>query len=116
MKILVVEDETLIAMNLCGELRNHGYEVLKPVASGEEAVQIAFKENPDLIIFDIYLKGKLNGIEAAQEVKCNQKYMDFIFVSGYTNNEYVNETSELHPLAFLDKPYNIKVILNLIRE
>lgn len=63
-KILIVEDEVIIAQFLKIELEDSGYEVCSFVASGEEAIIEAKEKNPDLILMDIHLSDKIDGIEA----------------------------------------------------
>lgn len=64
-RILVVEDEIIVAENIRSRLRHFGYEVPVVVDSGEEAVQRAGEIRPDLILMDIRLAGEMDGIEAA---------------------------------------------------
>ena len=68
-RILIVEDETLVSFDLKNIIFNLGYEVIGVVRTGEEAFSKAFEEKPDLILMDIMLSGKLNGIETAEQIK-----------------------------------------------
>ena len=65
-KILVVEDECIIAQSLCRTLERLGYTTLEVAASGEKAISLAEKHNPDLVLMDIILKGEMDGIETAR--------------------------------------------------
>jgi CheY-like chemotaxis protein len=68
--MLIVEDDGLIALHLQELLRNSGYNVPGPVASGEEAIEyVRTSPLPDLILMDITLDGKLNGIETARQIR-----------------------------------------------
>lgn len=67
-KILVVEDEWIVADQLGRDLKDLGYTVCSPVSSGDEAIRKAEAERPDLILMDIVLKGKMDGIEAADRI------------------------------------------------
>ena len=66
-KILVVEDENIVALDIENRLKNLGFTVLPVISSGEEAVEKAYEYKPDLILMDILLKGKINGIDAAKK-------------------------------------------------
>src|SRR5258706_13191238 len=65
-RLLVVEDESIVAMDLADSLRQLGYDVVGIVASGTSAVETATTTRPDLILIDIRLRGDMNGIEAAR--------------------------------------------------
>jgi CheY-like chemotaxis protein len=66
--ILVVEDESLVAKDIQNRLKKFGYAVPTIVASGEEAIKQVTEFCPDLVLMDIQLKGKMDGIEAAQKI------------------------------------------------
>jgi CheY-like chemotaxis protein len=102
-KLLLVEDEFLIAALLRRNLQFVGYEVCELVGTGEEAIERAEQEQPDFILMDIHLAGKMDGIEAAREI--HQRFqIPIIFMTGYSDKERVAQTSDLAPLAYLVKP------------
>ncbi len=102
-KLLLVEDEFLIAKLLQKNLQLVGYEVCELVSTGEEAVERAGQEQPDFILMDIRLAGKMNGIEAAREIE--QRFqIPIIFMTGYSDEEVVAQAKALNPLAYLVKP------------
>ena len=68
-RIMVVEDEFIVAEDIVGNLRRMGFDVLAAVSSGEAAIQAAIDQRPDLIVMDIKLSGEMDGIEAAQQIK-----------------------------------------------
>ncbi|HID74251.1 MAG TPA: response regulator, partial [Thermoplasmata archaeon] len=68
-RILVVEDEKIVAKDIQFRLRGLGFEVTAIAASGEEAIDMARKHDPDLILMDIRLKGEMDGVEAAHRIK-----------------------------------------------
>ena len=68
-RILLVEDESIVAMDMERRLSTLGYSVIEHVLSGEDAVAKAEQEKPDLILMDIHLKGKMDGIQAAERIK-----------------------------------------------
>ena len=67
-RILVVEDESLVAKDIQNMLRSLGYEVIDVVSTGEEAIQLAEATTPDLVLLDIVLKGEVDGIVAAERI------------------------------------------------
>ena len=70
-RILIVEDEYIIAKDLQMSLENMGYTVCAIASSGEEAIERVEKEKPDLALMDIVLKGTMDGIEAAERIRSN---------------------------------------------
>jgi CheY-like chemotaxis protein len=102
-KLLLVEDEFLIATLLQRNLQLAGYEVCELVSTGEEAVEWAKQEQPDLILMDIRLADEMNGIEAAREIHQHFQ-IPIIFLTGYSDEEVVEQARELNPLAYLVKP------------
>lgn len=67
--VLIVEDEAITAMEISNVVESSGYEVLSVVHSGEEAVKKAITLQPDLILMDIILQGKMDGVDAARKIK-----------------------------------------------
>ena len=68
--ILIVEDEAIVAADLAGKLQRLGYEVAETAAQGEEAVALAGRLRPQLVLMDIRLQGPMDGIEAAEAIRC----------------------------------------------
>jgi len=102
-KILIVEDEAIIAQFLKMELELSGYDVCNYVASGEEAIIEAKEKEPDLILMDIYLAGEIDGIEAAQKIRSHQG-TPIIICTGYTESELFERAKKINPVAYLRKP------------
>ena len=78
-KILIVEDEMVIAANISLQLSNLGYEVTGILPRGEEAISHIKIEKPDIILLDIRLKGDLDGIETAHEIAKTLQHPDYLF-------------------------------------
>lgn len=114
-RIMIVEDEALIAMRLYREMRKFGYDVSKPVATGQEAVSRATSEKPDLMLMDIRLAGDMDGIQAAEIINQSHK-TPVIFMTGYPDEEMRRRADALHPLAYLIKPVNANSLLDLIQD
>jgi len=112
-KILLVEDEFLIAALLRTNLQSVGFEVCELVGTGEEAIEQAEKEQPDFVLMDIRLAGEMDGIKAAQEI--HQRFqIPIIFMTGYSDKEIIAQTSSLNPLAYLVKPVTPDDIKSII--
>ncbi len=86
LKILVVEDEALTALELQKKLVSWGYDVIDIVSSGEKALEKALALKPDLILMDILLKGNMTGIDAAREIK-NKMEIPIIYLTAYCSDE-----------------------------
>ncbi|WP_034040652.1 LytR/AlgR family response regulator transcription factor [Wocania ichthyoenteri] len=103
-KILVVEDEIIIADNICSTLKNIGYTVLEPAINYSEAIQIIETQKPDLAILDIQLSGKKTGLELAKKIKEEYNF-PFIFLTSNADVVTINEAKKLAPPAYLIKPF-----------
>ncbi len=112
-KILIVEDEYIISEKLAHNLKGTGYIVLNIVRSGEEAVKEIKTETPDIIIMDIKLDGKLDGIETAKEIS-KTNLVPIIYLTGLTDPNTFNRAKKTSPASFLTKPYNQVDINNAI--
>jgi DNA-binding LytR/AlgR family response regulator len=103
-KIGIVEDEAIIADNLCNTLMQLGYDVAEPAASFAEAVNMIENEKPDLLLLDIQLKGKKDGIDLA--LKINEDYhLPFIFLTANADAATVKRAKQAAPPAYLVKPF-----------
>ena len=112
-KIMIVEDEAITAMYLHMRLKKLSYDVLKPISSGDIAIQTAQKEHPNIILMDIGLTGKLDGIQTALEI---QSFSDahFIFMSGYQDEYIKDQVGLIKSSSYLTKPVGLKDIINII--
>jgi DNA-binding NarL/FixJ family response regulator len=112
-KIMIVEDEAITAMYLNMQLKKLSYDVLKPISSGDIAIQTAMKESPNIILMDIGLTGKLDGIQTAKEI---QSFCDthFIFMSGYQDEDMRDQVRLIKSSSYLTKPIGIRDIVNII--
>jgi len=114
-RILIVEDEYLIALSFKRELEHIGYDVIEPVASGQAAVNAALQEHPDIILMDMGLAGTLNGIEAARSIT-NQYKIPIIFMTGHSDDGTLEQIKQLNPIACLIKPIIGKQIHQTIEK
>ncbi len=101
--VLVVEDEILIALRMCGDLEKAGYSVYEPVATGAEAIACVQENPPSVILMDIRLPGEMNGIQAAQTIGAAYD-IPIIFITGYSDLETITRAQQVNPVAILEKP------------
>ncbi len=104
-KILIVEDENIVAMDIRKILMNSGYEITSIVTSGEEAITTVREQKPDLILMDIVLKGKMTGIDAARIIT---QYFDIpiIYMTALSNDDSLLEARSRESYGFLCKPFS----------
>ncbi|HHE37146.1 MAG TPA: hybrid sensor histidine kinase/response regulator [Candidatus Cloacimonetes bacterium] len=103
-KILIVEDEKIIARHIHRTLVGLGYEVSDIVSSGEEAVEKAGSNPPDLILTDIMLEGQMSGIEAADIIRTNLR-IPVIYLTAYTDEKIIQEAKIAEPFGYILKPF-----------
>ncbi len=101
--ILIVEDEGILAIGMESYLSLCGYNVIGIAASGERALQIADHKMPDLILMDIKLRGKMDGIDTAGLIK-EKSDVAIIFLSAYLDEATIDRASRLNPVGFINKP------------
>ena len=121
-RILIVEDDMIIAANISLQLSNLGYEVTGIETKAEEAIHHALETKPDMILMDIQLKGQSNGIDAAKAIR---KYLDIpvIYLTANVDDSTFQKAKETHPHAFIAKPFTnlnlertIALVEDLIKE
>lgn len=104
-RILIVEDEALIAEELRGRLSNLGYKVVGVTHSGEDAIELTRTEAPNIVLMDIQLHGKMDGIQAAEEIR-NELHIPVIFVTAYADDETLKRAKVTQPFGYLLKPFD----------
>lgn len=104
-KILVVDDEAIITMQLEERLTAMGYTVAGMAASGEDAVDKARRIRPDLVLMDIVMPGKMNGIEAAKIVT-QELDIPVVFVTSYADDAIIEKAKSVRPYGYIVKPFN----------
>ena len=105
--IMVVEDEWIVAKEICRNLKELGYEVCSTASTGDEAIRKVEEDRPDLILMDIVLKGKMDGIEAVERIN-SQFDIPVIYLTSHTNPEYIERAKQTKPFAYLVKPFSQK--------
>jgi diguanylate cyclase (GGDEF)-like protein/PAS domain S-box-containing protein len=113
MRILIVEDEGLIARDVEDMVRNAGYEVCAVVGTGEEAVDKAEKTQPDLILMDIILRGAMDGVEAAEKIR-ERFDIPVIYLTAHTDENTLERAKLTEPLGYTLKPVEQKELMTVM--
>jgi diguanylate cyclase (GGDEF)-like protein len=106
-KILIVEDESIIAEDIADSLESIGYTVVGIVASGEEAILLAGKLQPDLVLMDIMLQGEMDGITAAEQIQSRYQ-IPAIYLTAYADDKTLERVKDTNPFGYIVKPYEEK--------
>ncbi len=106
-RILIVEDEAISAMEIENELQGLGYEVTSIVDTGEKAIEKAGEDQPDLIMMDIRIKGEMDGIDTAEEIR-HQFGIPVIFSTAYLDEERIERAKVTMPFGYILKPIQEK--------
>jgi PAS domain S-box-containing protein len=101
-RILIVEDERVVAEQLQRSLGENGYEIVGVVGSGEEAIRHGRDSQPDLVVMDIMLSGKMDGISAAQQLQ--PLGIPIVYVTAYSDRHLLERAQHTEPLAYVIKP------------
>lgn len=102
-RILIVEDDAIVASQLQRTITRMGYQPIGPVATGAEAIELALREYPDAILMDIKLKGELTGIDAAAQIH-EESDIPVIYLTAYADLETIERSKDPHTYGFLTKP------------
>jgi len=103
-KVLIVEDENIVAKDIQLSLKKLGYTVIGIEKSGEGAILNAQNSSPDIIIMDIMLKGEINGIEAAEKIR-KEFNIPIIFLTAYADENTLSKAKISEPYAYVIKPF-----------
>ncbi|NPV82523.1 MAG: diguanylate cyclase [Candidatus Aminicenantes bacterium] len=109
-RILLVEDELLIARHIEQMVKNLGYQVAGVVESGEQALRVAAEQSPDLVLMDIRLKGQLDGIEAAARI-WKLYSIPIVYLTAFTDEDTLTKATLAEPFGYLIKPFDEKELL-----
>lgn len=105
MKLLVVEDECIVALDLISTLRQMGYSVVGHAISGEEALEETARSQPNLVLMDIRLKGHMDGIDAAERIR-DRLGIPVIFLTASSDNHTLQRAQATGMAGFLHKPFS----------
>jgi PAS domain S-box-containing protein len=108
-KVLVVEDEAIVAADIASKVSHLGYEVVGPVPSGEEAVSIALGCAPDIVLMDIGLQGRIDGLEAAARIH-HDYHLPVIYLTGRSDPAILDRIKVTEPFGYLTKPLDEPIL------
>lgn len=119
-RIMVVEDEWVVADDIVNSLENLGYTVTSVVSSGPEAIQKAGEDKPDIILMDIVLQGDMDGIEATKEIRSHFS-IPVIYLTAYADKKVLERAKITEPFGYMIKPFeerelNIVIQMALYRR
>lgn len=103
-RILIVEDDRVVAMDIEGQLIRMGHTVVGLTGRGENVLQLAVDAKPELVLMDIRLEGDVDGVEAAELIR-NQLHIPVIFLTAYADDRTVERASLTEPFGYLLKPF-----------
>ncbi|MFL5746693.1 MAG: LytTR family transcriptional regulator DNA-binding domain-containing protein [Niastella sp.] len=113
--ILIVEDESIVALDLASGLEHDGYNIAGIADNAEEAQQLFTENEVDIILMDVNIIGEKDGIDAAIET-LKQKAVPIIYLTAFTDALTIERIKQTHPAAFLSKPYtltNVRIAIDL---
>ena len=104
-KVLIVEDEGVVALSLQSILTKMGYTIIGTAITGDEAITLARDRNPDVILMDIHIKGTMDGIQATEKIN---EFSDvpIIYLTAYADDETVSRAIRTRSHSYLVKPVN----------
>ena len=115
-KIQIVEDESIFAMDLASQLKEMNYSVVSITDSGDKAIQEAAINNPDVILMDIRLKGEIDGIDASRKIR-RRNNIPIIFLTAYADEHTLKRAKVTEPFGYLLKPINkqeLKAVIEMV--
>jgi len=115
MKVMVVEDDAIIGMDIEHRVRRLGYEVTGVADNAEEAVELAADTKPDIALMDIRLRGDIDGIDTARMLK-EQFSLPVIFITAYSDLKMRSRALDLNPAGYIVKPIREVELKNTLEE
>ncbi|MFA4876239.1 MAG: response regulator [Methanoregula sp.] len=112
-RILIVEDETIVAEDLKEVLERNNYTVTGNVASGREAIEAVQAGKPDLILMDINLNGDIDGIETTKRIH-EDADIPVIYLTSYTSGDYIENAKKTGPYGYIAKPFDPQTVITTI--
>jgi DNA-binding response OmpR family regulator len=114
-KVLIVEDEHIIQMDLADQLEQFGCQVAGLASSGEDAVRRSEEISPDLVLMDIRLEGDVDGIQAALQIRVHQR-MPIIYLTAVADIRNLGRAAGTEPYFYLVKPVRPAELNSMIRN
>ena len=115
MKVMIVEDDAIIGMDIEHRVRRLGYEVTGVADNAEEAINLAADTKPDIALMDIRLRGDIDGIDTARMLK-EQFALPVIFITAYSDLKMRSRALDLNPAGYIVKPIREVELKNTLEE
>jgi len=112
-RVLVVEDESIVSLEIQSRLKRLGYEVVAAVASAEEAIERTARCEPDLVLMDIQLKGEMDGVEAAGEIR-DHLSIPVVYLTAYADEATLRRAKVTEPFGYILKPFEERELYKTI--
>jgi len=106
LNILIVEDESIVAMEIESYIQKLGYNIIGICSNAKDALHSVLKNRIDIVIMDICIKGNIDGIETARLIKKDNPHTKIIFLTAHLDDYNVDRAIEIDPVAYLSKPFN----------
>lgn len=107
LKVMIVEDESIVAMELSSHVKELGYEVIGRASNGADAFAMAQEKTPDVVLMDVHLKGEEDGISLAARLQRSSR-VSIIYITAFNDEESLERAIATDPAAYLTKPFNRK--------
>ncbi len=104
--ILIVEDESIVAMEIESYIKKLGYSVVGTCSNADDALKAVEQNSIDIIMMDIRLKGELDGVETAIRIKKSYPHIEILFLTAHLDDYNVDRAIKVDPTAYLSKPFN----------
>lgn len=108
-RILLVEDDAIVARDVAETFDDLGYEIRGPVATGKEAIQAAREQELDLVLMDIRLSGELDGVDAAREIRSHSD-VPVVYLTAYADDATLRKVTRGLPYGYVVKPYDARIL------
>lgn len=113
-KILIVEDDSIIAITIEGRLREFGYQVVGRAATGPDAIKKALELKPDLVLMDIHLRGPIDGIDAAETIYGIHN-IPVVYLTAFSDEATLERAQKTSPFGYIVKPFSDTTLKTTIR-
>ncbi len=110
-KILVVEDEFIVAEEISEILKMKNYDVIGTSSNGEGALKLVEEDKPDIILLDIHIDGEIDGIQTAEKIREKHADIAIIYLTAFSDGEHLSRAKETNPAAYIVKPFDDRNLL-----
>ena len=106
-RLLLVEDEAIVAMDMADQLSQLGYHVVAAADNGPEALRLAAEHQPDLVLMDVHIKGDMDGVDTAAALM-GQQHTPVLYLTAFTDTATVHRAAATAPYGYVAKPFHMK--------